>query len=252
MAEPDQPPRPLAETDQLTLSLGDGEPVVPADAAAQRPRSTGKPRRFRPMEPLIGDGPFDDPAYRFEPWWPGTRILVGVADGMVRLDARHLADPLTAFPELRDIAGLLPSPGPHVLDGALLVLDGDGRPDSDLLRERLSWPEVRDGTPAFVASDLLMAGGVDVTGLPFRARLERLTGLLSEADWCMVARGYEGDGMAVAAALESMGLTAMSARHLESRYHPGPSRGAWLRLPLRPAAPPTRPPSLALIQRLGL
>ena len=54
----------------------------------------------------------------------------------------------------------------------------------------------------------------------------------------MVARGYEGDGMAVAAALESMGLTAMSARHLESRYHPGPSRGAWLRLPLQPAAAP--------------
>ncbi len=252
MAEPDQPQHPLADADQLTLSLGDPQPGGPGGATTARGRSKGKPRRFRPMEPLTGDGPFDDPTYRFEPWWPGTRVLLTVADGTVRLDARHLADPLTAFPELREIAGLLPMPGPHVLDGALLVLDADGRPDSDLLRERLSWPEVRDGTPAFVASDLLMAGGVDVTGLPFRARLERLIGLLHEADWCMVARGYEGDGMAVAAALESMGLTAMSARHLESRYHPGPSRGAWLRLPLQPAAPPARPPSLALIQRLGL
>ncbi len=252
MAEPDQPPHPLAEADQLTLSLGDSEPVVAAETGSRRRPSRGRRRRFRPMEPLTGDGPFDDPTYRFEPWWPGTRVLISVADGNVQLEARHLADPLTAFPELRDIAGLLPMPGPHVLDGALLVLDADGRPDSDLLRERLSWPEVRDGTPAFVASDLLMAGGVDVTGLPFRTRLARLTELLHEADWCMVARGYEGDGMAVAAALESMGLTAMSARHLESRYHPGPSRGAWLRLPLRPATAPTRPPSLALIQRLGL
>ncbi len=252
MAGPDQPPHPLAEPDQLTLRLGDAEPAAAEGITPQRPSSPGKLRRFRPMEPLTGDGPFDDPTYRFEPWWPGTRVLVTVAGGIVRLDARHLADPLTAFPELRDIAGLLPPDGPHVLDGALLVLDADGRPDSDLLRERLSWPEVRDGTPAFVASDLLMAGGADITGLPFRARLVRLTGLLREADWCMVARGFEGDGMAVAAALESMGLTAMSARHLESRYHPGPSRGAWLRLPLRPAAPPARPPSLALIQRLGL
>ncbi len=251
MAGPDQPPHPLAEPDQLTLRLGDTEPATPG--AAPRPTgAAGKPRRFRPMEPLIGDGPFDDPSYRFEPWWPGTRILISVAGGSVRLEARHLADPMTAFPELRDIAGLLPAGGPHVLDGALLVLDADGRPDSDLLRERLSWPEVRDGTPAFVASDVLMTAGADITGLPFRARLERLTDMLREADWCMVARGYVGDGMAVAAALESMGLTAMSARHLDSRYHAGPSRGAWLRLPLQPADPPAHPPSLALIQRLGL
>ncbi|MFI5262247.1 MAG: hypothetical protein ACHQZR_06825 [Candidatus Limnocylindrales bacterium] len=204
------------------------------------------------MEPIVGDGPFDDPGYRFEPWWPGTRVLVTVSEGTVRLDARHLADPLTAFPEMRAVADLVPRIGPHVLDGALLVLDGDGRPDSDLLRERLSWPEVRDGTPAFVASDLLMAAGVDLTQQPFRTRLERLVDLLQEADWCMVARGYEGEGLAVAQALESMGLTAMSARHLDSRYRAGPSRGAWLRLPLRPSEPPTRPPTLALIQRLGL
>jgi len=252
VAQPDEPPDPLTEPDQLSLHLGDAEPAPPVGATSQARVPPGKLRRFRPMEPLTGDGPFDDPTYRFEPWWPGTRILVTVVGEAVRLEARHLVDPLAAFPELREIARLLPATGPHVLDGALLVLDADGRPDSDLLRERLSWPEVRDGTPAFVASDLLMAAGTDVTGMPFRARLERLTDLLHEADWCMVARGYEGDGMAVAAALESMGLTAMSARHLASRYHPGPSRGAWLRLPLRPAAPPARPPSLALIQRLGL
>jgi len=235
----------VVDEDQLSLHLDDA-PAVSRAAAGRRMR------RFRPMEPTIGDGPFDDPGYRFEPWWPGTRLLVTVADGGVRLEARHLADPLTAFPEMRAVADLVPDGGPHVLDGALLVLDADGRPDSDLLRERLSWPEVRDGTPAFVASDLLMAGGADVTHQTFRARLARLMGLLREADWCMVARGYEGDGLAVAEALESMGLAAMSARHLDSRYRAGPSRGAWLRLPLQPPAPPTRRPTLALIQRLGL
>lgn len=235
----------MLDPDQLTLRLGDPEADGPAVGS-------GRARRFRPMEPTIGDGPFDDPGYRFEPWWPGTRVLVSVADGGVRLEARHLADPLAAFPELRAVADLVPADGRHVLDGALLVLDADGRPDSDLLRERLSWPEVRDGTPAFVASDVLMAGGVDLTNQPFRTRLARLTALMQEADWCMVARGYEGEGTAVAEALESMGLTAMSARHLDSRYRPGPSRGAWLRLPLRPAEPTSRRPTLALIQRLGL
>jgi ATP-dependent DNA ligase len=139
-----------------------------------------------------------------------------------------------------------------LLDGTLLVLDADGRPDAELLRERLAYPEVRGGTPAFVASDLPWAGGQDLTRQPFADRLARLTETLRETDWCMVARGYPGEGLAVAQALEAMGMAAMSARHLASPYRAGPSRGAWLRLPLQPPSLPVGRPTLALIQRLGL
>ncbi len=139
-----------------------------------------------------------------------------------------------------------------IIDGTLLVLDADGRPDADLLRERLAYPEVRNGEAAFVASDLVWVGGRDVSRRPFAERLERLVALLRETDWCMVARGYVGEGLAVADALGSMGLDAMSARHLASPYRRGPSGGAWLRVPVTPAVAPDRRPTLALIQRLGL
>ncbi len=163
----------------------------------------------------------------------------------------QLVDPLAAFPELRGVGELLGEDG-VIIDGTLLVLDADGHPDADLLRERLAYPEVRNGEAAFVASDLVWAGGVDVARRPFSERLERLTALLRETDWCMVARGYVGEGLAVADALGSMGLDAMSARHLGSPYRRGPSAGAWLRLPVVAAVAPDRRPTLALIQRLGL
>jgi bifunctional non-homologous end joining protein LigD len=203
------------------------------------------------MEPDLGTAPFDDPDYRFEPWWPGTRVLLFGRGGEVRLQVEQLADPLAAFPELRGVGGLLGEDG-VIVDGTLMVLDADGRPDADLLRERLAYPEVRNGEAAFVASDLAWAGGRDVTRRPFAERLERLQSLLHETDWCMVARGYVGEGLAVADALASMGLDAMSARHLGSAYQRGPSGGAWLRVPVVPEPVPSRRPTLALIQRLGL
>ena len=203
------------------------------------------------MEPDLGTAPFDDPDYRFEPWWPGSRVLLFVERRDVRPVLEQLVDPLAAFPELRGVGELLGEDG-VIIDGSLLVLDADGRPDAELLRERLAYPEVRNGEAAFVASDLVWAGGVDLTRRPFSERLERLTALLSETDWCMVARGYLGEGLAVADALGSMGLDAMSARHLGSPYRRGPSSGAWLRVPVVAAVAPDRRPTLALIQRLGL
>ncbi|MFI5184243.1 MAG: hypothetical protein ACHQNV_07590 [Vicinamibacteria bacterium] len=203
------------------------------------------------MEPDAGAAPFDDPGYRFEPWWPGTRVLLFREGGEVRLQVEQLADPLTAFPELRGVGQLLREDG-VIVDGTLLVLDADGRPDADLLRERLAYPEVRNGEAAFVASDLAWAGGRDITRRPFRERLDRLRAALPDTDWCMVARGYVGEGLAVADALAGMGLDAMSARHLDSPYRRGPSGGAWLRVPVVPAPALDRRPTLALIQRLGL
>lgn len=203
------------------------------------------------MEPDAGTAPFDDPDYRFEPWWPGTRVLLFVERGDVRPVVEHLADPLAAFPELRGVGELLGEDG-VIVDGTLMVLDADGRPDADLLRERLTYPEVRNGEAAFVASDLVWAAGADLSRRPFAERLERVQSLLRETDWCMVARGYVGEGLAVADALASMGLDAMSARHLGSPYRRGPSGGAWFRVPVVPATAPDRRPTLALIQRLGL
>jgi bifunctional non-homologous end joining protein LigD len=195
------------------------------------------------------DQPFDDRDYLFEPWWPGVRALVLAERGTLRLQVEGLADALAAFPEITELPGQLNEDG-VVLDGTLLVLDEHGRPDPALLRGRLDGGGL-PGRAAYVASDLLWAGGEPVTRRSFRVRRRWLEAVLEPGDRATVGRGYQGDGTLVAEALASLGIDGLSARHLEARYRSGPAGGAWLRAPITPAEPRPRP-TLALILRLPL
>jgi bifunctional non-homologous end joining protein LigD len=195
--------------------------------------------------------PFDDPDYFFEPWWPGLRALAFVDGGRLRMQASGLSDPLAAFPELAEIPSQVQG-DVLVLDGTLLVLDGEGRPDAELLRNRLATSEAGSGgQPAYVASDLLWTDGDSLLRLPFQQRRDRLTTVLPDGDRAIVGRGYPIEGTLVAEALTALGIDGLSARRLSARYRSGAAGDAWLRAPLEPPEP--RPhPTLALILRLPL
>lgn len=209
------------------------------------------PRSLRPMQPVISDGPFDDPAWFFEPWWAGASVLAYVEPDRLRLQTEHLADPLEAFPELADVASQFRDRG-LIVEGTLLVLDEEGRPDAELLRRRLATPASRIGEPAIVASDLLYAGGRPLLGLPFEERRQRLADQLSDGERCVISRGLRGEGLTLADAVAAMGVHEISARLLAGRYRAGQQDACWLRLPVREA--PTEPtrPLLALLQKLPL
>ncbi len=222
------------------------------------------PERIEAMRPTDGDGPFDDPGYFFEPWWPGIRALVLVEAGRVRLRAQALTDPTTAFPELAALPGLLAGDG-VVLDATLMVLDARGRPSARLLEARLRGgaeaAERADAAPApgvehpgqaaLVAGDLVYLGGRSLAARSFGERRGELAALMTPSPWCLPGRGFVGDGLAVAEALGSLGFRALSARRLDARLRQGPAGDAWFRVPVRASAR-TLPPFLAVIQRLPL
>jgi bifunctional non-homologous end joining protein LigD len=204
------------------------------------------------MHPSEGGAPFDDKAYFFEPWWPGSRALAFVEGGSVRIQSEHLADAMEAFPELLAIAAQVGRRAPAIVDGILLVLDEEGRPDPELLRRRLGSGKTGLGHPAFVATDLLHGEDRSLVARPFSERRARLETLLPDGEWAVVGRGYAHEGRTVASALARMGIDAMSARRLDGRYKPGEGGEDWLRIPLVPVEEPASRPTLALIQRLPL
>ena len=222
--------------DQLDL------PIPPGAGA-------GLPDRIAPMHATPGVAPFDDPAYLFEPWWPGVRALAWVEGGrLVRLRAEGLADAITAFSELGDeLPDLLVEDG-VVLDGWLLALDEGGWLDTALLRRRLAGDPTA-GRPGFVASDLLYCGGDPWGRRPFSARRQRLESVLRDGDRCVVSHALRGEGTLLAEALARFGLESLSARRLDARYRSGSAGDAWLRIPIAPVTDSERP-RLALIQRL--
>jgi bifunctional non-homologous end joining protein LigD len=227
------------------------------------------------MRPTDGAGPFDDPRYFFEPWWPGIRALAFIEDGRVRLRAEALADPVPAFPELENLPGLVRSDG-VVLDVTLMVLDGRGRPSRTLLDRRLAAGGGRGtggaggaggaaggsaggrgsgaslaGSAALVAGDLLHLDGSSLADRPFGERRGELAALLEPSPWCLAGRGFVGDGTTVAEALGALGFRALSARRLDAPLRRGPAGDAWYRVPVVAAAREL-PPLLAVFRRLPL
>jgi len=225
------------------------------------PSASRLPERIALMRPTDGEGPFDDPGYFFEPWWPGIRSLVLVEDGVARLRAEALGDPTPVFPELADVARLVKVDS-VVLDATLMVLDARGRPSRALLERRLRGEAVPGhaskgatgagrGAAALVASDLLYLDGESLAARPFAERRGELAALLRPSSWCLAGRGFIGDGTTVATALGALGFRALSARRLDAPLRPGPAGAAWYRVPVV-AAPRELPPFLAIIRRLPL
>jgi bifunctional non-homologous end joining protein LigD len=227
---------------QLSLPLGN-----PADAS--RP---ALPARLGFPVPTEGGQPFDDDERFFEPWWPGALALLRREGDRVELRTEHLSDPLAVFPELRSMASLLTADG-VIVEGILMALDAEGRPDPRLLRRHLAGSV--SGTAvdaAFVATDLAYLEGRSVARLPFVERRRRLAELLPDVPVCALSRGLVGEGVTLARAAASLGLAAVSVRRLDGRWHPGQAGDDWLRLRVHePVALPTKP-FLVLLEKLPL
>lgn len=195
--------------------------------------------------PLASDGgrPYDDDRFFFEPWWPGAHAFLRREGGTLELRTEHLSDPLAIFPGLRDDLAALPADG-VIIEGTLLALDRDGRPDAVLLRRRLreglSADEWAEG--AFVASDLPYLEGRPLARKPFVERRRRLAALLPTSDHCLLGPGLVGEGLTLARAVAAMGLGELSAHRLDGHWRAGPAGDAWLRMRLHePPAAQTRP-----------
>lgn len=202
--------------------------------------------------PVATDGgsPFDDDERFFEPWWPGAHAFLCRSGDRIELRTEHLSDPLTAFPELGDVAERLAGDG-IVVEGTLLALDAEGRPDARLLRRVLSGSD-EQAEGALVASDLVYLEGRSLARHAFVERRRRLASILPTSDRCVLSRGLVGEGVTLGRAVASLGLSAISARRLDGRWRAGDAGDDWVRLRIDgPASLPTRP-FLVLLERLPL
>jgi len=81
------------------------------------------------------------PDWTYEPKWDGFRVIATVRDGSVRLLSRNGHSFTRLFGAVSD--ALRGFPASLVLDGEVVAITGDGRPDFEALPQRL---RPRDGT----------------------------------------------------------------------------------------------------------
>jgi bifunctional non-homologous end joining protein LigD len=194
------------------------------------------PEHVVPMLARLSKLPRNDKDYGFEVKWDGVRTIAYCEGGRVHLESRNLHDVTRQYPELRKLGRALGSRR-VVLDGEVVALDEQGRPDFQRLQPRMhlaSESAIRrrmaDTPIVYMIFDVLYLDGRITMPLPYTERRERLEGLALEGENWRTPGYHVGDGKAMLDASKEQHLEGVVAKRLDSRYEPGGRSGAWLKI----------------------
>ena len=164
--------------------------------------------------------------------WDGVRMLADVTDGAAtaRLTTRNGNDATVAWPDVHPA----PMGGRDLLvDGEIIGLDAEGRPDFAVIQERMHVRSARSAArlvhtvPAtYMVFDVMRLDGRDLTGLPLSERRAVLEGL-DLGSW-QVPATYD-DGPMLQEVTLAQGLEGVVSKRLSSRYEPGVRSSHWLK-----------------------
>jgi bifunctional non-homologous end joining protein LigD len=205
----------------------------PADPAAAEPL----PEKIVPMMARLGSLPRDDDQWAFEIKWDGVRAICHSEPGRLRLHSRNLLDITPRYPEVGRLNRAL-SHHRAVLDGEVVALDGEGRPNFGALQRRMHVSAestvrrlARETPVTYVIFDLLWLDGHSLMELPYAERRARLAELgVGEGERWRVPDYVAGHGAQVLAATEQQGLEGVIAKRLDSSYEPGRRSPAWIKV----------------------
>lgn len=240
---------PLPEASVLSgLTVGELEAGAPnqralvaelADLGA--PRRALAPDSFEPMLCHTAEAAFSSKDWIFELKYDGYRMLAFAGAGQAALRYRSAQDSTERYPELTSALRALPIPG-LVLDGEVIVLDGEGKPDfyklaargqlrrtSEIQRAALADPV------SYVAFDLLGAAGYDLRGLPLLLRKSLLQRIVPAIGPLRYSDHIAAQGEALLQQVVARGLEGVVAKRADSPYRSGRSRD-WLKMKADPEA----------------
>ena len=174
-----------------------------------------------PMKAALGDLPPDthDDEWAYEIKWDGFRTFAFVDDGEVRLQSSSGLDVTARYPELAGFGAAVNAPS-AIIDGELLVLDANGRPNFGLLQQH-------SAQVVYYPFDVLQIAGTDTVSLPYEQRRALLESLVEPGTNWMVPAYRIGDGAALHEVTAAQGLEGIMAKRLGSPYLPGKRSPNW-------------------------
>ena len=215
--------------------------VVSEIAKLAPPRRALPPDAIEPMLCQTAEAAFSSPDWLFELKYDGFRMMAFGGAGQAKLRYRSGLDPTDRYPELTSAVRALPLPD-LVLDGEIVMLDPEGRPDFHALGARGQLhrtSEIQRAAMAqpvtYIVFDLLGAAGFDLRGLPLVARKALLQKILPTVGPLRYGDHIEGQGEALLAQVVSRGLEGVVAKKASSPYRSTRSRD-WLKLKKDPEA----------------
>lgn len=227
--------------DELAAGAPEHQRVIADIAELAPPRRVVAPGSFEPMLCHTADAPFSSDDWVFELKYDGFRMVAFGGAGQATLRYRSSQDPTNRYPEITSAVRALPLPG-LVLDGEIVMFDGDGKPDFHKLSFRGQMHKTSEVQRAalaapvsYVVFDLLAAGGYDLRGLPLLVRKRFLQRLLPAVGPLRYADHIPAQGEALLAQVVARGLEGVVAKKAKSPYRSSRSRD-WLKMKSDPEA----------------
>lgn len=186
------------------------------------------PHGITPMLATMVKEPFDHPDWIFEVKWDGYRAVAEIRDGAVSLYSRN---GIPFEKKFAPVAESLRKFGfEAVLDGEIVVVDDQGRPDFQLLQH---YRESGSGHLLYYVFDLLYFQGRDLTGLPLVRRKELLKKILPALPKIRFSDHVEAEGVLFYQVSKKQGLEGIIAKHGGSTYEAGRRSRQWLKIKTR-------------------
>jgi bifunctional non-homologous end joining protein LigD len=197
------------------------------------PRSPVDPATVQVMKPEIRERPFSRAGWIFELKHDGFRMLAAGGLGAARLLYKKGRDTTRVFPEVAEAVAGLPF-GSLLLDGEVVVLDEEGRPDFNKLHKRglgtrpVPPSQITDPAVLFVF-DLLAFEDFDLRPLPLLTRKAFLRRVVPGEGLVRLSDEIPERGEDLYAAVIGMGLEGIIGKRADSPYRAGRSAD-WLKV----------------------
>jgi bifunctional non-homologous end joining protein LigD len=186
------------------------------------------PHAIRPMLATPVKEPFDHPDWIFEVKWDGYRAVAEIRDRAVSLYSRNLISfEKKFFPIVEALRKLRFT---AVLDGEIVVVDDQGRPDFQKLQH---YQDSGSGHLIYYVFDLLYFQGHDLTDLPLHERKEFLKKIIPSTPRIRFSGHVWKDGVLFYNAAREKGLEGIIAKHSQSVYETGQRSRQWLKVKTR-------------------
>ena len=183
------------------------------------------PHGIRPMLATLVREPLDHPEWVFEVKWDGYRAIAELRDGQVSLYTRNL---ISLNKRYLPIAEALQNFGLEaVLDGEIVVVDDQGRPDFQMLQ---NYQKSGRGHLLYYVFDLLYLNGHDLTNLPLGVRKDLLNKILPADKHLKFSDHVWKEGVLFLQVVKDKGLEGIVAKHSQSSYLMGKRTRQWLKI----------------------
>ena len=201
-----------------------GKPKAPLPDLDDAPPS----KMLRKVSPMLATPvtrPFSRAGWLFEIKWDGYRAIAEIEGGQVRLYSRNQLSLEERFVPL--VKSLQNFGHDAVLDGEVVVVDENGKPQFQLLQD---YQKSRQGQLVYYVFDLLYLAGHDLRKLALRRRKEILRQVIPELPHLAFSEHVEDQGKELFEVVSKQGLEGMIGKDGSSLYQEAQRNLAWLKV----------------------